>query len=175
MQGPALTTSLYGFITAAWGADNKVQFVQYVAGLAVVSALQEIFTDVCGISPSPDVFPIKLKWPNDIYANTSDGRLLKIGGVLVTAVHQGSQLCASVGLGLNVSNLQPTTCVHTVLTELGCDTPLPDIQVHASREHILATFLHHLEDFIEVNLIRACQYPAARSHSKRRGHAGSSR
>lgn len=130
---------------------NKVQFVQYVAGLAVISALQEIFTEVCGSSPSPDSFPIKLKWPNDIYANTSDGRLLKIGGVLVTAIHQGSQLSASVGLGLNVSNLQPTTCVHTVLAEVGADTPLPAIQAHASRERILAVFLDHLEELLEVH------------------------
>lgn len=131
-------------------AGDQIQFVQYVAGLAVVSALQEIFTDTFGIPASPESFPVRLKWPNDVYVQTGDRGLLKIGGVLVTAVHQGSELSACVGLGLNVSNAQPTTCVHSILADIVQSTPIPKLQTGASRERILATFLNHLEDLIQV-------------------------
>eukprot|EP00892_Ulva_mutabilis_P004735 jgi/Ulvmu1/2633/UM014_0085.1 len=129
---------------------DRVRSVQFIAGLAMVSALQEIFTGSFGISPSPDSFPIKLKWPNDIYTHMSDGRLLKIGGVLVTAVHQGSELCASVGVGLNVSNMQPTTCVHSILRDMDPKISDSDVQSYASRERVLATFLNHLDELLEV-------------------------
>lgn len=153
-----MVISLFVFCIASSGmfrltsldAGDQIQFVQYVSGLAVVSALQEIFTETYGIPASPGSFPVRLKWPNDIYVQTGDRGLLKIGGVLVTAVHQGSELSACVGLGLNVSNAQPTTCVHSILAGSVQSTVMPQIEIGASRERILATFLNHLEALIQV-------------------------
>lgn len=134
-----------------------MQFVQYVSGLAVVSALQEIIDQSSGVPGSLESFPVRLKWPNDIYVQTSDQGLLKIGGVLVTAVHQGSDICACVGLGLNVSNREPTTCVHSVLEDIiGVSKSSSQLQSDASRERILAIFLSHLEELIQVQSTFRC-------------------
>ena len=43
-----------------------------------------------------------LKWPNDLYARSSDGVLKKAGGVLFEAVSQGDVHHVILGLGLNI-------------------------------------------------------------------------
>lgn len=55
---------------------------------------------------------IKLKWPNDIYANGD----VKIGGLVVTSMIDADMAVCNVGLGLNMSNSTPTTCVNDLIT-----------------------------------------------------------
>lgn len=74
---------------------------------------------------------IKLKWPNDIYANSDK----KIGGLIVTSLIEGDMAicnigkknisilkCMSftnitffIGLGVNLSNSLPTTCINDMI------------------------------------------------------------
>lgn len=77
---------------------------------------------------------IKVKWPNDIYANSDT----KIGGLIVTSVlegdtaicnvgeyysslkinlnHETNQLSQLLGLGVNLSNSIPTTCINDMIS-----------------------------------------------------------
>lgn len=55
---------------------------------------------------------MRVKWPNDIYA-----RGLKVGGILInTTISQG---CFNIvcGVGLNLDNRQPTTCINQLLAD----------------------------------------------------------
>jgi biotin---protein ligase len=96
-----------------------VVFAQYIAALAVVYAVKSYAAGYGKI-------PVKLKWPNDIYAldpaagngkagtsatsspNDRD-KYVKIGGILVNSSYSGTDYTLTVGIGLNVANAAPTT------------------------------------------------------------------
>lgn len=56
------------------------------------------------------VLDIRIKWPNDMYSNG-----MKVGGILCHSTYRSKQFCVVIGVGLNLDNSQPTTCVNDVL------------------------------------------------------------
>lgn len=56
---------------------------------------------------------IGIKWPNDIYANR-----LKIGGIICQSVYRGGAFHVIIGVGLNVNNTEPTTCLSELVRNL---------------------------------------------------------
>ena len=56
---------------------TKLVFVQYLAAIAIAEACRS--EDVLG----PAGEQVRIKWPNDLYAVTSDGEKRKIGVILV--------------------------------------------------------------------------------------------
>jgi biotin---protein ligase len=104
-----------------------VVFVQYLAALAVVEGVKSydgnLYKDM----------PVKLKWPNDIYAldpskattpnaSTTDNNVqsdrdnyVKIGGILVNSHYNAQDYIAVCGIGLNLSNNLPTTSLNALL------------------------------------------------------------
>jgi biotin---protein ligase len=129
-------------------AGVDVPFIQYVACLAVVSALQEIFSTVAGVGAHPRAFPIRIKWPNDIYVALEGKSPLKIGGILCNALAAGGKYNVLVGLGLNVENEAPTTSVKAILASTAQNNEANWSAV--SRELVMATFLNHFEELQEV-------------------------
>lgn len=53
---------------------------------------------------------VRIKWPNDIYSNG-----MKIGGVLCYSTYRAKEFQVVIGVGLNLDNSQPTTCVNDIL------------------------------------------------------------
>ncbi|KAF9376953.1 biotin holocarboxylase synthetase [Podila verticillata] len=87
-------------------------FVQYLVALAVVEA-------VCSM-PGYEEVPMKLKWPNDIYAEApvddgSERRMIKIGGVLVNSNFSGNEFLLVIGCGVNTTNPNPTTSINHLI------------------------------------------------------------
>jgi len=126
-----------------------VVFIQYLAALAIVSGIQNY--DV-----GYENLPVRLKWPNDIYALdpskttagpqrfpnkelTEDQRAayVKIGGILVNSSYSGGDYTLVVGIGLNVSNASPTTS----LNQLAQKASLPPFTL----EKLLASILTQFE------------------------------
>ena len=107
-----------------------VVFVQYLAAMAVIDAVRTFSTTTSKASYSD--MPVRLKWPNDIYALDSKnvGRQLpegqeswrdqytKIGGILVNTSYSGSDFTVILGIGLNLSNAAPTTSLNTLISAL---------------------------------------------------------
>ncbi|CAM6107879.1 unnamed protein product [Calypogeia fissa] len=87
---------------------RMVPFLQYVVSLAVIEGIEET-CKASGI-PTPDV---RIKWPNDLYAKG-----LKTGGVLCTSSYRAKTFNIVVGVGLNVGNREPTTCLDALIEEL---------------------------------------------------------
>ncbi|KAK3845546.1 MAG: biotin-protein ligase [Linnemannia gamsii] len=96
-------------------------FVQYLVALAVVES-------VCAL-PGYEELPLRLKWPNDIYAEapldhpsqaqattaTASPRMIKIGGVLVNSNFDGSEFLLVIGCGVNATNPNPTTSINHLI------------------------------------------------------------
>lgn len=111
-----------------------VVFVQYLAALAVVQGVQ-------GYDKGYSKMPIKLKWPNDIYAldptkPASDKAYVKIGGILVNSSYAGGDYTLVVGIGLNLTNAAPTTS----LSQLAARAGLPPLTPEKLLASILANF-----------------------------------
>ncbi|CAG9467293.1 unnamed protein product [Pedinophyceae sp. YPF-701] len=118
----------------------RASLVQHVACLAVVRALRaEAVARGCPEAARKFV----IKWPNDLYA---DG--VKIGGVLCQATGGGASGFTMVtGIGLNVLNNEPTTCVQEVIRrciEASGDT----LESPVSRESVLAGLLAELSPLL---------------------------
>jgi biotin---protein ligase len=127
-----------------------------VAALAIISALQEIMAEKYGLLTTKAAFPFRIKWPNDIYVLCENQTPLKVGGILCNSLNANKQAYnVIVGIGLNVSNREPTTCVNEVISAavLQQATPGSDMTREHSpldRETLLATIMNHFEEFQSV-------------------------
>ncbi|CAK7347036.1 unnamed protein product [Dovyalis caffra] len=118
-----------------------VPLLQYVVSLAVTEGIK----DVCNKNGLPHI-DVRIKWPNDLYLNG-----LKIGGVLCTSTYRSKKFNVSAGIGLNVDNEKPTTCLNAVLRELS------GAAFALRREDIVAAFLNKFEKFYELFIIGGFQ------------------
>lgn len=92
-----------------------VVFVQYLVALAIVDGIKS-YDDAGSYA---DV-PVKLKWPNDIYAldpsrPPKEKKYVKVGGILVNSSYSGNDFLLVVGVGLNTTNAAPTTSLNALL------------------------------------------------------------
>ncbi|KAJ7084019.1 biotin-ligase [Mycena belliarum] len=112
---------------------SKLVFVQYLFALAVVEACRD--ESVLG----PAATPVRLKWPNDIYAVFGDGdqSKKKIGGILVNTSFSGGKVDIVIGSGLNVLNPPPIASLSQLL--------LPDDDRQLSMERTAAVILVKFE------------------------------
>mmetsp|Transcript_10658 Transcript_10658/g.19709 ORF Transcript_10658/g.19709 Transcript_10658/m.19709 type:complete len:388 (+) Transcript_10658:1119-2282(+) len=90
---------------------------QYLACLAVVEGVRSL--------PGFEELDINIKWPNDIYVN----KTTKIGGILSQSTIKGNKFRVYFGIGLNVDNAEPTTCLNQLC------------EAKTTREAVLAAIL----------------------------------
>lgn len=112
-----------------------VIFIQYLAALAIVQGIK-------GYAPGYSKIPIKLKWPNDIYAHlpgSANNPVVKIGGILVNSSYAGASYDIVCGIGLNLSNALPTTSLNQLAAAQS--PPLKPF----THEKLLASILAHFE------------------------------
>lgn len=121
-----------------------VVFVQYLAAMAIVNGIKSYDGTLYKETP------IKLKWPNDIFAldptkakeNGGDRNenYTKIGGILVNSHYNTKEYIAVCGIGLNTSNAAPTTSLNQ-LTQF-----LPHRVAPFTLEKLLARILTTFDD-----------------------------
>ncbi|EGG23402.1 biotin ligase 3 [Cavenderia fasciculata] len=101
---------------------SKLPFLQYVSGLALVKAVDSICPKMKE--------PVRLKWPNDVYCGGK-----KIGGILCQSNYFGGSFDVVIGIGINVTNSEPSTCLDAQASQTGLFT----------RELVLARFMKEFE------------------------------
>ena len=129
-------------------AGHKVPFLQYVGCLAVVAALQELFAQRLGDAYVASDFPIRIKWPNDVHVTRPGGTSVKLGGILGQTVSGRGAHSTVMGVGLNVTNAEPTTCANSVLEDMASRHGIGVEPL--SRGTVLAAVLNHFEVFVQV-------------------------
>lgn len=72
---------------------------------------------------------VRIKWPNDIYSNG-----MKIGGILCHSTYRSKEFQVVVGVGLNLDNSQPTTCVNHLLQQQHTKLHQQDMLQRITRE-----------------------------------------
>ena len=114
---------MFSFRTAFPAAcGSKLPLFQYVVSLAAVRASRA----ACAPTPAD----VRIKWPNDVYADAK----LKIGGVLCQSHHDGGRFVVTTGVGINVGNERPTTCLSTLAAR------------PVRREVVLAEFFNNFDE-----------------------------
>ncbi len=102
-----------------------------------------------GLSP-PSLLDVRIKWPNDLY--TSSG--LNIGGVLIHTTWSADRVSVVTGVGLNVANRLPTTCLTDILAQAvgASSSPVAGEGATGSltRELLLASIVTRLEECFQV-------------------------
>ncbi|CAL9158433.1 unnamed protein product [Musa hybrid cultivar] len=120
---------------------RKLPLLQYVVSLAVTEAIKEL----CQTNGLPQL-DIRIKWPNDLYLNG-----IKVGGILCTSTYRSKHFNVCAGIGLNLDNEKPTTCLNAVLQEINSGS------LCLRREDILASFFNKFENLFEVFLDQGFQ------------------
>ncbi|TMW93935.1 hypothetical protein EJD97_010972 [Solanum chilense] len=118
-----------------------VPHLQYVVCIAMTEAIKAI----CLEKGMPHL-DVRIKWPNDIYLGG-----LKVGGILSTSVYRSKKFYVSAGVGLNVGNEKPTTCLNDTLKRVN---PLSS---ELKREDIIAAFFNKFENLYDVFLKQGFQ------------------
>lgn len=87
---------------------------------------------------------IRLKWPNDIYVNGNT----KIGGLVVNTELTGNLALCNVGVGFNLDNSIPTTCVNDLIKtyNLKNNANLPYLEY----ERFFANVFNEIEKLIDI-------------------------
>lgn len=96
----------------ALSASAPVVFIQYLAALAIVRGIKNY-------APGYSAIPVRLKWPNDVYAEspTAPGTFVKIGGILVNSSYSGSSYSIVTGIGINLENALPTISLNQLVSK----------------------------------------------------------
>ncbi|MCJ1310787.1 biotin holocarboxylase synthetase [Agyrium rufum] len=134
-----------------------VVFLQYIAALAIVEGIKSYDEG------RYERLPVKLKWPNDIYAldpalsgvrrqggsgsghstnETTAAResYVKIGGILVNSHYSDTEFLSVTGIGLNTTNALPTTSLTALLSALAGNPNLPAFTLEKLLARIVTTF-----------------------------------
>ncbi|KAL5343862.1 biotin-protein ligase [Aspergillus crustosus] len=116
-----------------------VVLIQYLAALAVVQGIRSY-------DEGYDAMPVKLKWPNDIYALDPDQpphkkQYTKICGILVNSQYSSNEYTSVVGIGINATNASPTTSLTALSTRFVGRKAAP-----ITLEKLLARILTVFED-----------------------------
>ncbi|RKU42996.1 biotin holocarboxylase synthetase [Coniochaeta pulveracea] len=122
--------------------SRPIVFVQYLAAVAIVEAIQSY-------GPGYGEMPVKLKWPNDIYAldpnaGPNEKKYAKIGGILSNCAYSDGKFQVVLGIGINTTNARPTTSLNALVDKINQTRKglrLPQLSI----ERLLARILTRLE------------------------------
>ncbi|KAG2173767.1 hypothetical protein INT43_005187 [Umbelopsis isabellina] len=118
--------------------NAPVVFIQYLVALAVVESIRT--------RKGYENVPLRLKWPNDIYAEVKEKNdqgdlvtiLKKVGGLLVNSSFLRNEFLLVVGCGINLNNRLPTTSINDVIRSH--DSTLPSLTPEDTLSGVLVKF-----------------------------------
>lgn len=113
---------------------RKLPLMQYVVCLSMTEAIKEL----CHAKELPEL-DVRIKWPNDLYLKG-----LKVGGILCTSSYEAKVYNICTGIGLNVDNEKPSTCLNAALQQANAISP------RLKREDVLAYFFNKFENLFEI-------------------------
>lgn len=166
-----MATSILFKIPSGAQQSASIITLQYLCSLALIESVLGYGSEVQGEGSGYEDMPLRLKWPNDMYAlkpeffnkfsdkdETSstvegdDEKWAKISGALVNSQFLNGQFYLVWGGGVNVSNLAPTTSLNLILEKLNVlrsRKGLPPLPPY-SHEVLLAKLVFTMGQFYSV-------------------------
>ncbi|KAI8337315.1 biotin-protein ligase [Blakeslea trispora] len=122
-------------------SNAPVVFIQYLIALAIVESIRT--------RPGYEDVPLRLKWPNDIYADLPQG-LQKVGGLLVNSSFAKNEFLLVIGCGINLNNPHPTVSINDVIQQH--NPSLKRLEREEVLAHALVTFEKYYMEFCEKGM-----------------------
>ena len=160
-------------VSPSSGERTPIVFVQYLAMLAYCKAIRTF-------APGYEDLPVKIKWPNDLYAmkpqyyynnnmkllgkefpngliplDDVDPAFVKVSGLLVTTNFVSGKYSLLLGCGVNVTNEAPTTSLATWVKILNNERDalgMPHLPP-IDHEILLAKYLNELDTLLKKFLM----------------------
>lgn len=113
--------------------SKSLVLIQHLTAVSICKAISEFIPN----------FPIRIKWPNDLYYK----REFKLGGILVSSSQSENGYNCSIGVGLNIANSKPTICINDLINK-----EMDKLET----EDVIATILNKFEDQLETLKSKGC-------------------
>ncbi|KAI0014873.1 class II aaRS and biotin synthetase [Xylariomycetidae sp. FL0641] len=133
--------------------SRPIVFIQYLAAIAIVEAVKTY-------DAGYEEVPVKLKWPNDIYAldprapySASKPAYVKIGGILSNCAYAAGAYQIVLGIGLNTTNGRPTTSLDALLPP-----HLPPFRIEKLTARILTRLEALYKTFVRQGFTRDMEF-----------------
>ena len=126
-------------------SGESAPYLNYVTCLGLIKGIR----DVLGPENSKN---IRIKWPNDIHVVSeasapSSAGSVKLGGILINSNYSSEGFRVVTGIGLNVFNHDPTTCLDQIMEQ---SLEGGQMRLSLTREKLLARILSRLEECYSV-------------------------
>jgi biotin--protein ligase len=126
-------------------------FIQYLAALAVVKGIKSY-------AKGYENLPVKLKWPNDVYAldpsQPQKKAYTKICGILVNSHYSTREYISVVGIGINAANTAPTVSLEAVVEQFASGYKLQPLTLEKLLARILTVFEEIYTRFLRTGFDR---------------------
>ncbi|RHZ48507.1 biotin--[acetyl-CoA-carboxylase] ligase BPL1 [Aspergillus thermomutatus] len=127
-----------------------VVFIQYLSAMAVVRGIKSYDVGF-------ENMPVKLKWPNDVYAldpeNPDKKHYTKVCGILINSLFSSNEYIAVVGIGINATNASPTTSLNALASRFVSNKAAP-ITLEKLLARCLTTFEELYTRFLRTGFDR---------------------
>lgn len=166
-----MATSILFRLPPGESNSSIIVTLQYLTALALIESILGYGASVQGQGSGYEDMPLRLKWPNDMYAlkpefynlisdkdevsktvEGDDEKWAKVSGALINSQFLNGQFHLVWGGGVNVSNEAPTTSLNRVLArlnELRAQKGLPSLPPY-EHELLLAKLAFNIEQFYSV-------------------------
>ncbi|CAF1409658.1 unnamed protein product [Adineta steineri] len=123
---------------------QRLSLLQLLASVAVLQAIER--------KPEYKSLNIQIKWPNDIFIGND---FAKLGGILATSSICGNYASITLGLGVNISNSEPSVCLNDAI-----DQQKPTLTLdHFTIEEFIGRTVGYLQQWIsqlsQSNILQA--------------------
>lgn len=166
-----MATSILLRISADELKNVSIVTLQYLFSLALIESILGYGSEVQGLGVGYEDMPLRLKWPNDMYAlkpeyyhNIGDKNMTsltvegdsqkwaKISGALINSQFINGEYYLVWGGGVNVSNEAPTTSLNLVLDKLNKIRALSGMMPlpYYKHEVLLARVVYTMGQFFDV-------------------------
>ncbi|KUI69415.1 Biotin--protein ligase [Cytospora mali] len=145
-------------------ATRPVVFVQYIMAIAIVEATRSYDGSPKGAYSD---IPVRLKWPNDVYAqdpanpwggeNGKKPNYVKVGGILTNCAYSNGNYQLVVGVGINTTNARPTTSLNEVLSAFSQRHNLAPFRIERFLARLLTRFESLYREFVRHGFTRSME------------------
>ncbi|KUI53599.1 Biotin--protein ligase [Cytospora mali] len=136
----------------------------YIMAIAIVEAIRSYDGSPKGAYSD---IPVKLKWPNDVYAqdpanpwggeNGKKPNYVKVGGILTNCAYSNGNYQLVVGVGINTTNARPTTSLNEVLSAFSQRHNLAPFRIERFLARLLTRFESLYREFVRHGFTRSME------------------
>ncbi|KAI8888267.1 class II aaRS and biotin synthetase [Backusella circina FSU 941] len=119
-----------------------VVFLQYITAMAIVESIRT--------RKGYEEVPLRVKWPNDVYADLPDQGLKKVSGLIVNSSFLQDEFLLVIGCGINLNNAHPTVSINEIIRQH--NPALAPLKREEMLADVLVTFEKMYNEFCEKGM-----------------------